>query len=88
VGAKFGRSLYPPQPPANAHALLFREFFAALAQGRPAPVTGDDGRAAVELCSAIYQAALTGAAVDLPLDAASMVYSGVRKDVYSASAAG
>lgn len=37
------------------HALQFADFFGAIREGRPPLVTGEDGRAVVELFAAIYQ---------------------------------
>lgn len=85
VGWRLGREFYPPPPAANSHAPLFREFFDAIEKGAPSPVPAEDGRAAVELCAAIYEAALTGATVNLPLDSTSSVYSGVQKNAYASS---
>jgi predicted dehydrogenase len=40
---------------SHYHALQFADFFAAIREGRKPLVTGEDGRAVVELFSAIYQ---------------------------------
>jgi myo-inositol 2-dehydrogenase/D-chiro-inositol 1-dehydrogenase len=44
-----------------------RDFVAAIRNGTPAPVPGEDGRAVVEAIVAAYHAAATGRAVALPL---------------------
>jgi myo-inositol 2-dehydrogenase/D-chiro-inositol 1-dehydrogenase len=43
------------------------DFVAALKSGRPPAITGEDGRAAIEMTEAAKRSALTGRAVDLPL---------------------
>ena len=48
-------------------ALQVQGFIDAIRAGRPAPITGEDGRAAVEMAQAAIQAAATGQVVDLPL---------------------
>lgn len=49
------------------HALQFADFFRAIREGRPPAVTGEDGRAVVELFTAIYSAGRQGRAIALPL---------------------
>lgn len=49
------------------HALQFRDFLRAVREGRTPLVTGEDGRAVVELFTAIYQSGREGRAVRLPL---------------------
>jgi UDP-N-acetyl-2-amino-2-deoxyglucuronate dehydrogenase len=48
------------------HALQFRDFFRSIRENRPPAVTGEDGRAVVELFSAIYRAGREGRAIPLP----------------------
>jgi predicted dehydrogenase len=48
------------------------EFIAALREGRPPSVTGEDGRAALELIQAIYAAARADAPVMLPLGSVTL----------------
>lgn len=45
-----------------------RDIVACLQQGRPFPVTGEDGRRALELSLAVQKAAHTGKMIPLPLD--------------------
>jgi predicted dehydrogenase len=47
------------------------DFIDALREGRPPAITGEDGRAAIEMTQAAKLSAQTGRAVDLPLSAAS-----------------
>jgi len=49
------------------HALQFRDFFRALREGRAPLVTGEDGRAVVELFTAIYQSGRERRAIPLPV---------------------
>jgi predicted dehydrogenase len=49
------------------HALQIRDFLNAIRDGRPALVTGDDGRATVELFTAVYRSQREGRPVRLPL---------------------
>ncbi len=54
-------------PIAHYHALQIQEFLTAIRAGRAPAVTGDDGRAVVEIFSAIYVSNKTGKSVALPL---------------------
>lgn len=47
----------------HAHAELFRDFLAAIADDRPPAIDGVEGRRSVELIIAIYESAKTGKAV-------------------------
>ena len=49
------------------HVGFYEEFAAAVRAGRTPPVTGGDGRRALEVATAIYRAAETGRPVKLPL---------------------
>ncbi len=51
-----------------AHAAMVQEFIDSLREGRPPAVSGEDGRAAVELCEACVRSARSGQPVRLPLD--------------------
>jgi len=51
-------------------------FYHALADNTPLPVSLSDARNAIELLSAMYHSARTGAPVNLPLDASHPVYAG------------
>ncbi|MFP4057595.1 MAG: Gfo/Idh/MocA family protein [Candidatus Brocadiia bacterium] len=52
---------------ANPVAAELGDFLDAVASGRPAPVPGEEGRAAVEAGLAAYRSIETGAPVELPL---------------------
>jgi predicted dehydrogenase len=49
------------------HALQIRDFVHAVREGRPPQVTGDDGRAVVEMFTAIYRSNQERRAIELPL---------------------
>lgn len=51
----------------HAHALQIRDFLHAVREGRPPFVTGEDGRAVVELFTAVYRSSREGRSVRLPL---------------------
>jgi UDP-N-acetyl-2-amino-2-deoxyglucuronate dehydrogenase len=53
-------------PIVHYHTLQIRDFLQAIREGRPPLVTGADGRAVVELFTAIYQSSREGRAVRLP----------------------
>ena len=53
--------------PTYYHALQFRDFVRAIRENRPPLVTGEDGRAVVELFTAVYQSNRERRAVKLPL---------------------
>lgn len=52
----------------------FHQFVSAVVDGRPLEVTGEDGRAALEVALAAYKSAALRRAVDLPLPATDPVY--------------
>jgi len=54
-------------PVAHYHALQIQEFLQAIQAGRPPLVTGADGRAVVEMFTAIYESNRTGRSVALPI---------------------
>ena len=51
----------------SGHEGEIAEFVAAIREGRPPSVTGEDGALAVETVLAIYQASASGTVVSLPL---------------------
>jgi predicted dehydrogenase len=50
------------------HALQFRDYLQAIREGRPTPVSGEEGRAVVELFTAIYQSNRERRVVAVPFD--------------------
>ena len=67
---------------SSDHTAYYRAVLDALDAGEPLPVGGDDARRAVELATAIYASALTGAPVSLPLTPSSPCYGGITTDDY------
>ena len=63
-------------PLPEGFAGQFSRYHRALRTGAELPVTLADARASIELITAIYHAARTGAPVRLPLDAAHPLYGG------------
>ena len=57
------------EPETHFHALQIADFLAAIAENRAPLVSGEGGRATVELFSAIYRSQQSGAPVNLPLEA-------------------
>jgi len=87
--------LLRPRPGVTPHARYLGQVFDAMDRGEPLPVAPSAARAAVELCVAIYLAAIEGRTVTLPLDPVSRFYGGIttadydgRTRVEAASAAG
>jgi UDP-N-acetyl-2-amino-2-deoxyglucuronate dehydrogenase len=57
-------------PVTHYHRLQFQDFFQTIRSGRAPLVSGEDGRAVVEMFTAIYESHKTRSAVSLPLGAA------------------
>jgi predicted dehydrogenase len=53
---------------ASTHVALLEAFAAALAEGRPPPITFDDGLASLRVVQAVYESARTGAVVRIDGD--------------------
>jgi predicted dehydrogenase len=71
----------PWLPPSRWwHTPFVRHFLEAVLSGGPAPVPPREARRSLELVTAIYQSAITGSSVRLPLDSSSPLYSGVTPD--------
>jgi len=51
----------------SIHVAVYNDFVAAVREGRTPPITGEDGRKALETVVAIYRSARTGQPVSLPL---------------------
>jgi predicted dehydrogenase len=65
------------------HKHFLRGFVEAIRGRGEVPVTAREARKAIELCTAIYTAALTGETVELPLDPSARFYGGIHKDDYA-----
>lgn len=66
------------RPPAHwFHGPSVREFLEAVVHDRPVSVPAPEARRSLELVAALYESALTGRALKLPLGEESTVYRGV-----------
>lgn len=79
-----GRLGVKPQVALSAHARLYLEIEDAIANGKPLPIPAFEAITSLELCMAIYESAITGREIALPLAADSMVYEGVQVEDYAA----
>jgi len=77
-----------PDPETAAHTPYLAAVLDAIDAGDPLPIGPDEGRRAVELCMAIYASAMSGAAVELPLDASNAWYGGVTAEDYALRGSG
>jgi predicted dehydrogenase len=83
LAVRFGAKKQPPPP--NPHTAFLGSFLEAARGHSPVPATARDARKAVELCTAVYTAALTRTTIELPLDPSARFYGGVCKDDYAAA---
>jgi predicted dehydrogenase len=72
-----------PDAQSSDHTPYLRAVADAIEAGAPLPVGPDEALACVELCTAIYASALTGAPVALPLGPGSPCYAGVTAEDYA-----
>jgi predicted dehydrogenase len=72
-------------PEGSWHEVYLKAVVGALEGRRAIPVTATEARQAVELCTAIYEAALTGRTVELPISSSNRFYKGVQKHEYADS---
>lgn len=75
-----------PKPELVPHARMYRDIARSIKQGRPLPVSAREAMMSLELCAAIYEAAITGKEIRLPLNSSSAVYEGVTKELYATRA--
>jgi UDP-N-acetyl-2-amino-2-deoxyglucuronate dehydrogenase len=62
------------EPLGIAHQRQLKEIFAALREGREPPIPGEEARKAVEIVLGIYQSAVSGERVSLPLKPSSSTH--------------
>lgn len=75
-------------PPNHwGHAPFVGEFLTAIRDGRPVPVPPREGRRSLELAAALYESAIAGRVVNLPVSQDSCVYGGVKPDHVKSSGA-
>lgn len=66
----------------SPHTPCIRALLDAISAGGPLPVPPEDARRSLELCIAIYTAAITGEPVELPLPDNTPFYGGITVDDY------
>jgi perosamine synthetase len=76
-----GRHAQPEVPP---HTLLYREIVGNIKRGEALPISASEAMRSLELCMAIYESALRGREIALPLGSDNLVENGVRKSDYDA----
>jgi predicted dehydrogenase len=67
----------------SRHKAYFAEFVRAIESGSEVPVSPQESRRSLEVCAAIYTAAITRQSVSLPLAADSRFYHGITIDDYN-----
>ncbi|MDG2323196.1 MAG: Gfo/Idh/MocA family oxidoreductase [Akkermansiaceae bacterium] len=72
------------KPLANDHARYWQAILEATAKDTVLPVSIADARQSLDLCIGVYQAAMQGGVVKLPLTSTSPFYEGITSDHYSA----
>jgi predicted dehydrogenase len=72
--ARIAETLKDFKPGPERFTGQFERFHVALETGGPLPVTLDDGRASIELLTALYHSSRTGQAVELPIAAGHPAY--------------
>jgi predicted dehydrogenase len=65
------------------HTPFLRSFVDAVDGKGEVPVSAREARTAIELCTAIYAAALTGETIELPLDPSARFYGGIQQGDYA-----
>jgi UDP-N-acetyl-2-amino-2-deoxyglucuronate dehydrogenase len=69
-------------PGNSAHTPYLSEVITAILEGRPLPIGPEEARASLEICTAIYDAALSGRPVKLPIGDTNDFYAGITTAVY------
>jgi len=72
----------------SRHKPYFESFIKSMENGAEVPVTPQDARSSLELCTAIYTAALTHQPVSLPLGPDCRFYHGITTDDYDGRSKG
>jgi perosamine synthetase len=70
--------------PRTAHAELYLAIAEAISRDAPLPISAKDAMGSLELCMAVYESAITGQAVRLPLAKESSVFDGVQPRDFAA----
>ena len=74
----FGKRTAP-----SRHKAYCEAFLSSIENGKPVPVPPEDARRSLELCTAIYTAAIEGRPVNLPLGQDTRFYHGITADDYN-----
>jgi perosamine synthetase len=69
-------------PEPRAHTQLYLDIVRRIERGEPLPVPSSEALRSLELCMAMYESAIRGQEVCLPLKATSLVHEGVSKSDY------
>lgn len=72
-----------PKPELVPHARMYRDIARSIKNGRPLPVSAREARTSLELCTAIYESAITGKEISLPLSSGNTIYDGMSKELYA-----
>lgn len=67
--------------PTN-HTRLYTEIIRCIRNDMAPPISATEALASLELCMAIYESAIIGKTVNLPLSSENVVYSGISKEMY------
>lgn len=79
------RRLGSPQRPAlTPHAHLYQAIANSIENAAPLPIPPAEALGSLELCMSMYESAITGKEIELPLSVTSSVYHGVSKEAYEA----
>jgi predicted dehydrogenase len=70
------------KPELTPHARLYREIVRSIATGSALPIPAKDSMRSLELCMAVYESALTGKEVTLPIQRDSVVFDGLSREKY------
>jgi predicted dehydrogenase len=72
------------KPVLTPHAQLYQRITQSIQLGKPLPIPPAEALGPLELCFAVYESALSGKEVSLPLSSTCAVYNGVSKEQYDA----
>lgn len=85
VSRILGKVLKRPNAPRPSHyARFYREIAGAIQKGGALPIPAAEAITSLDLCMAIYESAVQGTPVTLPLSPESTVYQGVTRQAYQA----
>lgn len=80
LGKLLKRGGGPARP--SHYARFYREIAGSIARNGAMPIPAEEAVTSLDLCMGIYESALQGQPVSLPLPADSMVYQGVTRQAY------